>query len=324
MNNAFPTLDAIRAAHDRIKPYIHRTPILTSEYFNELTGCRLYFKCENFQKVGAFKARGAFNAILRLDSAALQHGVATHSSGNHAQAVALGAKVAGTKAWIVMPNNAPQVKKDAVKGYGATVIECEPTIEARERTLAKVIAETGAQMIHPYNDDRIITGQATAAVELLADCKEELDTIITPVGGGGLLSGTALASYYLAPDTEVLGAEPRAADDAYRSLKSGQLQTNTSPPKTMADGLLTNLGERNFHIIKAHVNDILLADEGDIAQALKLIIERMKIVIEPSCAVPLAAVLAQKDRFLGKRIGIVLSGGNVDVARLASILEQYK
>lgn len=303
-------------AHERIKPFIHRTPVLQSKSINEIAGCEIHFKCENFQKVGAFKARGGINAIQQLIPEELQRGVATHSSGNHAQAVAYGAKIAGTKGWIVMPNNAPKVKKDAVLGYGAEVIECEPTLQAREDTLEAIIKQHGAEMIHPYNDYRIIQGQGTAAKELIEDTVGTFDYILTPIGGGGLISGTALVTHYLSPKTKVIGGEPEAADDAYRSFKSGNLQVNSTPPKTLADGLLTNLGERNFEVIKEHVHDVMLVNDTEIMAAMRLIWERMKIIIEPSCAVPLAVVLKNKELFADQRVGIILSGGNVDFEKI--------
>uniref|UniRef100_UPI00404B41ED threonine ammonia-lyase n=1 Tax=Fulvivirga sp. TaxID=1931237 RepID=UPI00404B41ED len=307
-----PTLEALNEAHKRVKPHVHRTPILTSESINEIAGCNIYFKCENFQKVGAFKARGGVNAILSLDEETLKKGVATHSSGNHAQAVALAAKIAGTKAYIVMPNNAPLVKKNAVIGYGAEVIECDSTIDTRETTLNEVIEKTGAEMIHPYNDIRIIIGQGTAAKELIEDANVDFEYILTPIGGGGLISGTLTAAHYLSPNTKVIGCEPEAADDAYRSFKSGTLQKNPAPPKTIADGLLTNLGELNFGIIKDHIHDIMTVNDDEILKAMKLIWERMKIIIEPSCAVPFAVILKNKEVFKGKKVGVILSGGNVD------------
>ncbi len=316
MNDLPLTLTDFEQAHDRIRPYVHRTPILTSESINALAGCEIHFKCENFQKVGAFKARGGINAIRSLSEEELQRGVATHSSGNHAQAVALAAKLVGTKAWIVMPINAPKVKKDAVLGYGAEVIECEPTLQAREDNLAKVITDHGAIMIHPYNDHRIIQGQGTAAKELLEDSSFQFDYLLAPIGGGGLISGTALMTHYLSPETKVIGAEPEAADDAYRSFKSGSLEKNETPPKTVADGLLTNLGEKNFEVIKKYVHDVLLVNDKEIMAAMRLVWERMKIIIEPSCATPLAAVLKNRELFEGKKVGIILSGGNVDFEKI--------
>ncbi len=312
----FPSLSDFELSHARIKPHIHRTPVLTNQTIDQLASCSISFKCENFQKVGAFKARGGLNAILSLTDDEKKKGVATHSSGNHAQAVALAAKVAGIKAWIVMPSNAPKVKKDAVLGYGAEVIECEPTLQAREDTLEKVITEHGAIMIHPYNDHRIIQGQGTATKELLEDSDFNFDYFVAPIGGGGLISGTALMAHYLSPETKVVGAEPEAADDAYRSFKSGTLEKNETPPKTVADGLLTNLGEKNFQVIKEYVHDVLLVNDQEIMAAMRLVWERMKIIIEPSCAAPLAAVLKNRELFTGKKVGIILSGGNVDFEKI--------
>ncbi len=310
-----PTLADIKTAHERIKPYIHNTPVLSSQQINTLTGCEVFFKCENFQKVGAFKARGGFNAVLALSEEERQQGVTAHSSGNHAQAVALAAKTLGIKAYIVMPKTAPEVKKAAVIGYGAEVIECEPTLEARESTVAQVIKDKGAVLIHPFNDYNIIAGQGTAAIELL-ETQPDLDYIFTPIGGGGLISGTALVAKYLSPNTKVIGSEPEAADDAYRSFKSGKILPHETPPKTIADGLLTTLGEKTFEIIKQEVDDVLVVNEQEIIAAMKLMWERMKIVTEPSCAVPLAALIRNKGRFHGQRIGIIISGGNVDLGKL--------
>lgn len=310
-----PTLADFRAAHERIKPYIHNTPVMSSQQIDAITGCEVFFKCENFQKVGAFKARGGFNAVLSLTDADRKKGVTAHSSGNHAQAVALAAKTLGIKAYIVMPSTAPQVKKAAVIGYGAEVIECEPTLEARESTVAQVIKDKGAVLIHPFNDYNIIAGQGTAAMELLAT-QPDLDYIFTPIGGGGLVSGSALVAKYVSPKTKVIGSEPEEADDAYRSFKAGKILPHETPPNTLADGLLTTLGEKTFEIIKHEVNDILLVNESEIVSAMKLMWERMKIVTEPSCAVPLAALIRNKARFEGQRIGIIISGGNVDLGKL--------
>lgn len=312
--NQIPTSSEIQKAHFRIKSYIHRTPVLTSSTLDELLGARLFFKCENLQKIGAFKIRGATNAILQLGEEELAKGVCTHSSGNHAQAVAMGAKNLGIPAYIVMPSSSPAVKKAAVEGYGAEVIVCEPTLEAREFTAQEVIARTGATFLHPYDDYRIITGQATAAKELLEDVPL-LDLLVSPVGGGGLLAGTALAAHYFSPSTTVLAAEPRGADDAYRSFQDRQLHPSVKP-NTIADGLLTSVGERNFPILLDHVEEIMLASEQGIAQAMRMIWERMKIVVEASAAVPLAALMESQRDFSGKRIGIILSGGNVDLGKL--------
>lgn len=313
--SSLPNLQTIQQAHDRITPFIHRTPILTSQSIDHITGAQLYFKCENFQKIGAFKARGGLNAVLSLSKEEGKKGIATHSSGNHAQAIALAAKMAGFPAYIVMPSNAPEVKKAAVKGYGAQITECEPTLIARETNVERIVSETGATMVHPYNDYRIIAGQATAAKELIEDVEESLDYILTPVGGGGLLSGSALSAHYLSPNTKVIGTEPEGADDAYQSFSKGELIPQTNPD-TIADGLLTSLGELNFDIIKQYVKDILVTNDTEIVDAMRLIWERMKIIIEPSCAVPLASLIRNSDSFKGKKVGIILSGGNVDLSKL--------
>lgn len=310
----FPTLSDILAAHERIQAYIHRTPILTSSAINEIAGCEIYFKCENFQKVGAFKARGAANAVLKLSPEHRAKGVATHSSGNHAAALARAATVAGIPSYIVMPSNAPEIKKKAVKGYGGEIIECEPTLQARESTLEAVVERTGAVFIPPFDYIDVIEGQATCVLELLED-QPDLDIVMAPVGGGGLLGGTALAVHYLDPDIEVIAGEPQGADDAFRSLQTGSIQPNTAT-NTIADGLLTTVGKLNFDLIQAYVKDILLATDPQTIEAMRLLYERMKIVIEPSGAVTLAALLANKERFAGKKVGIILSGGNVDLGKL--------
>ena len=311
------SFNTIQEAHDRIRPYIHRTPVLTNQTINALAGAELFFKCENFQKIGAFKARGGLNAVLQV--AANQEGkaITTHSSGNHAQAVAFAARQVGLPAYIVMPRTAPQVKKDAVRGYGAEVIECEPTLEAREAGVREVIERTGAVLVHPFDDDRVIAGQATATKELIEDAAEErpFDTILAPVGGGGLLSGTALITHYLSPQTRVIAGEPEGAADAILSFHSGRVE-KAPYINTIADGLMTTLSERTLAIIQAHVADILIVSDAEIIAAMRLIWERMKIIIEPSCAVPLAAVLKHKDRFAGQKIGIILTGGNVDLGKL--------
>lgn len=309
-----PSLSDIKRAHQRIKDYILHTPIITSNSINEMTGASIFFKCENFQKVGAFKMRGAINAILSHRPEERTNGFATHSSGNHAQAVALASKIAGTQAYIVMPSNAPSVKKNAVQEYGAEVIFCEPNEKSRKETCDKVVSETGAIFIPPFDDYRVIAGQATAAKELIEDTPD-LDVIMTPVGGGGLSAGTALITNYIMPRTEVILAEPKNADDAYRSFKSGKLKT-VKNPDTIADGLKVSLGEKNFEIIQKNVSDILLVTEEEIINAMRIIWERMKIIIEPSCAVPLAAVLKNKERFKDKRVGIIITGGNVDLGNL--------
>lgn len=300
--------------HDRIKPFIHRTPVLTSQLLNEKTGCNLFFKCENFQKMGAFKMRGAANAILSLNDEERQRGVVTHSSGNFAQAVSLAAQKLGVKAYIVMPKNAPQVKKDGVKTYEGEIIECESTPQAREATANSIKEKKGSAFLHPSNQDEVIYGNSTAAMELLEECRE-LDVILTPVGGGGLIAGTALAAHHFSKNCKVIGGEPMEADDAYRSLISGKIETNDSF-HTIADGLRTHLGDRNFPIIQKYVEKIIRVEEDEIINAMRLIWERMKIIIEPSCAVPFAAVLKNKEEFKNKNVGIILSGGNVDVTNL--------
>lgn len=309
-----PAKFEIQAALERISPFIHRTPVMTSTTINTMLGGEIFFKCENFQKIGAFKIRGALNVLLQMDPADLKQGVCTHSSGNHAQAVALGAQMLGIPAIIVMPSNAPAVKQAAVKGYGAEIRLCEPTLAARESTVQEVIAETGARFIHPYDDYGIITGQATCALELLEEVPN-LDLVMAPVGGGGLLAGTALSVHYFHPDAKVIGGEPRGADDAYRSFQDKTLHPSESP-NTIADGLLTSLGKKNFPILLDHVSEILLASEDQIRDAMRLIWERMKIIIEPSCAVPLAALIENNYDVKGKRVGIIITGGNVDLGKL--------
>lgn len=310
----FPSLDEINAAAARIAPWVHRTPVMTSRAIDEIAGCTLFFKCENLQKVGAFKFRGASNAVLSLSEDEAARGVATHSSGNHAQALALAARMRGIPSFIVMPSNAPAIKKAAVAGYGARIVECEPTLAARELTLDDVVRETGAVFVHPYNDLRVITGQATAAKELIEDTSD-LDILMTPVGGGGLLSGSALSALYLSPGTAVIAAEPEGADDAMCSFRAGCI-IPSEHPRTIADGLLTSLGERTFEIIQRHVRDIVTVSDDAIIRAMRLVWERMKIIIEPSAALPLAAVLEHRLASNGKRIGIILSGGNLDLDKL--------
>jgi threonine dehydratase len=309
-----PTLVDVQAAAARIKPYAHRTPVLTCTSLNALVGAELFCKCENFQKVGAFKFRGACNAVFSLSDEEARHGVATHSSGNHAAAVALAARLRGIQAHIVMPDNAPGVKKAAVAGYGGTIVYCAPTLAARESTLERVVHETGATFIHPYNDARVIAGQGTAALELLTDVSD-LDVIMAPVGGGGLLSGTAIVTTALAPSTQVIAAEPEAADDAYRSLQAGKILPALDP-RTIADGLRTSLGELTFAVIQRHVQQIVTVSEAAIIQAMRHVWERMKILIEPSAAVPIGVLLEKKIDLTGKRIGVLLSGGNTDLDRL--------
>lgn len=300
--------------HHRIKPFIHNTPVLTSRLIDTMMGCSLYFKCENFQRMGAFKMRGAANAIMQLSEAQKQNGVVTHSSGNFAQALSLAAQSLGVKAYIVMPNSAPQVKINAVKGYGGMVMECEPTLEAREQASKQIEKEKGATFIHPSNDDDVILGQGTACMELL-EVYPDLDYVVTPVGGGGLIAGTALAVHYFGKSCKTIGAEPFEVDDAYRSLQSGRIETNASI-NTIADGLKTQLGDRNFPIIQQHVEQIIRVTEEEIVAAMRLLWERLKIVCEPSSAVAFAAVLKEKNQFTDKKIGIIISGGNVDLNHL--------
>lgn len=309
-----PALDDIRIAHERIKGLIHRTPVYHSTLLNEWLGAELFFKCENLQKAGAFKYRGATNSLLSLSKEELQKGVGTHSSGNHAGALARSARQLGVKAHIVMPDNSKQVKKDAVEGYGAQVRYCEPTLEARESTMDEVIRETGCTFIHPYNRFEIIAGQGTAAVELMEEVSD-LQIIMAPVGGGGLISGTAIAAKGINPKIQVWGGEPSGADDAFRSMQAKKIVPSITP-NTMADGLLTSLGPLTFEAMMQYLDDILLAGEAGIVRAMKLVWERMKIIIEPSSAVPLAALMEHPGSWKGKKIGIIVSGGNVDLTDL--------
>lgn len=308
-----PSLNDIEQAHRLIRPFIERTPLLTSGQMDARSGAQLFFKCENFQKAGAFKSRGAMHALLKLSKQELKQGVVTHSSGNHAQALARAAAIMGTTAYIVMPENAPQVKVDAVKQYGGKITFCKPTLEAREQTTATIVSETGARVVHPYNDCDIIAGQATACYEMI-DQSPQLDYILCPVGGGGLLSGTLLAAHYLSPQIRVIGCEPSGADDAQRSFKTGQLVPSIQP-KTIADGLLTSLGTITFPVIKQFAHDIITVSDTEIIAAMRLIWERMKIIIEPSSAVPVAVALSL-DLLKNKKVGIILSGGNVDLNKL--------
>ncbi len=309
-----PTLKNIRQAAERIGSFIHHTPVLTSKSINKICGCELYFKCENLQKVGAFKIRGAANAVMKLKEERIRNGVATHSSGNHAAALALAAKWRNARACVVMPENAPPVKIAAVQGYGAEIRFCLPTLQAREAGLTQVVAKTGATFIHPYNDYDIIEGQGTAALELYNEVPT-LETVMVPVGGGGLLSGTAIAIKELNPDIKVIAAEPENADDAYRSFQQKKL-IPVKNPDTVADGLRTSLGDKTFAIIIKRVDEIITVTESSIIEAMRMVWERMKILIEPSSAVPLAAVLADPAKFYDLKIGIILSGGNVDLNEL--------
>ena len=309
-----PDLDTIRQAAKRIAPYARRTPVMSSVSIDRFIGAEIVFKCENFQKGGAFKFRGATNAVFSLSRKEIGRGVATHSSGNHAQALALAARNRGCPAYIVMPETSSEVKVNAVKEYGGQITFCKPTLASREETLKNLIKENGALEIHPYNDYRIIAGQATAAMELIEDTPG-LDVVMAPVGGGGLMSGTALAVHNLSPSTMVIAGEPKGADDAFRSFNSGKFVPSVNPV-TIADGLLTSLGSLTFPIILKYVNRIITVEEESIIRAMKMVWERMKIIIEPSSAVPLAAVMENRDDFQGLKIGIILSGGNINLNKL--------
>ncbi|RKD92691.1 pyridoxal-phosphate dependent enzyme [Mangrovibacterium diazotrophicum] len=309
-----PEFTDIEQAHERILPFVHRTPVLSSSTMNRILDCELHFKCENLQKVGAFKFRGAINAVFSLTDEQAANGVCTHSSGNHAAALALAASMRGIPAYIVMPRTAPTIKRQAVEGYGGKITFCEPTLEARETTLANVAVETGAREIHPYTNFNVICGQGTAAKELIED-NGPFDIIMCPVGGGGLLSGTSIATRAMSPKTMIIGAEPEGADDAYRSFHEKKLIPSVNP-KTIADGLLTSVGEINFRIIQRKTDEIVTVSERGIVRAMRMIWERMKIIVEPSGAVPLAAILENKFDYRGKKIGIILSGGNVDLEKL--------
>ena len=309
-----PTYDDVLAAHARIAPYIHRTPILTSSYLDALTGASLFFKCENFQKAGAFKVRGASNAVFGLSDADAARGVATHSSGNHALSLSYAAGRRGIPCAVVMPRTAPQAKKDAVRGYGGTITECEPSTTSREDVFARVQAQTGADFVHPYNDPRVIAGQATCSRELM-DQVEGLEQVIAPIGGGGMISGTCLTLSAIAPKVQIFAAEPEQADDAFRSLRAGHIIADDAPD-TVADGLKVPLKDLTWHFVKSRVTDILTASEQEIIDAMRLTWARMKIVIEPSCAVPLATILKNADVFRGRRVGVIITGGNVDLDKL--------
>lgn len=313
MPSRFPTLEDIRQAHARITPYIHRTPVITSSLLDRETGARIFFKCENLQKAGAFKSRGACNAVFSLSADEAQHGVATHSSGNHAAALARAASLRGIRAHVVMPSNSPRPKQQAVASYGGQITLCEPTLEARERACAAIIAETGARLIHPYNDPRIIAGQATAFVELL-DHVPDLDVVVAPLGGGGLLCGTALAAKALRPSLRVIGAEPAQADDGAESLKAGHIVAKRA--NTIADGLRALLGDLTFPILQRNVDEVVTVSEAGIVSAMRRLWEVTKLIVEPSGAVPFAALREHPEKFAGKRVGIILSGGNVDLDAL--------
>lgn len=309
-----PTLSDIQKAAERIAPFAEKTPVLTNSAISEMAGAKLYFKCENFQKVGAFKFRGACNAVLSLSDKEAAKGVTTHSSGNHAAALALAGKLREISVQVVMPVNAPKVKIRAVEGYGAKITFCEPTLEEREATLNRVKNETGAIVIHPYNDERIIAGQGTVALEFLQEYPE-LDTIIAPIGGGGLISGICVTAKGINPDITIIGAEPKGADDAFQSLIKGEIVPQTNP-KTIADGLLTSLGDKTFPIIQEHVEKILTVSEKWIVKAMRLIWERMNIIVEPSSAVVLAALLEHPEEHVGSHVGLILTGGNADLDNL--------
>ena len=309
-----PTYEDMLAAHERIKPYIHRTPVLTSSFLNDLTGAELFFKCENFQKAGAFKVRGASNAVFGLSDEMAARGVATHSSGNHALSLSYAAGRRGIPCHVVMPRTAPQAKKDAVRGYDGIITECEPSTTSREAVFAQVQAETGAEFVHPYNDPRVIAGQGTCSKELMEQT-EGLDAVIAPIGGGGMVSGCCLTLSTLAPEVAIYAAEPEQADDAYRSFKAGHIIADDAP-ETIADGLKVPLKENTWHFVSNHVTDILTTSEQEIIDAMKLTWARMKIVMEASCAPPLAAILKNPDIFRGKRVGVIITGGNVDLDKL--------
>lgn len=309
-----PTFADIRQAHARIKPHIHQTPVMSSTLLNEIAGAKLFFKCENFQKVGAFKARGACNAVFSLSSEVAKRGVVTHSSGNHGAALAWAARLRGIPATVVVPTNAPAPKKLAIAGYGATIVECEPTVKSREETTQRLKEQHGYELVHPFDDDRVIAGQGTAALELLKEL-DDLDAVIAPTGGGGLLSGTAIAVKGSMPHVRVYGAEPRGADDAYRSFTSGTLVTEQTPD-TVCDGLRTTLAERTFGIIRKHVDGIGVASDETVIRAMQLIWSYLKIIVEPSCCPPLGSMLDGTLNLRGQRVGIILTGGNVDLEKL--------
>lgn len=314
VNMYIPTYDDVIAAHDRIRPYIHRTPVLTSSYFNELTGAQLFFKCENFQKAGAFKVRGASNAVFGLSDEETRAGVCTHSSGNHALSLSYAAARRGIPCNVVMPRTAPEAKKAAVRGYGGTITECEPSTSSREAVFAEVQAKTGGDFVHPYNDPRVIAGQGTCSREFMEQT-DGIDMMVAPIGGGGMISGTCLTLSNIAPEVQVIASEPEQADDACRSFKAGHIIADDAPG-TIADGLKVPLKELTWHFVSNHVTDILTASEREIIDAMKLTWQRMKIVMEPSCAVPLAIILKNRDRFAGKRVGVIVTGGNVDLDKL--------
>ncbi|MEM9584173.1 MAG: beta-hydroxyaspartate dehydratase BhcB [Pseudomonadota bacterium] len=313
-----PTYQDVLDAHERIKPYIHRTPVLTSQYLNALAGCELFFKCENFQKAGAFKVRGASNAVFGLTEADAEKGVCTHSSGNHALSLSYAAGRRGIPCNVVMPRTAPDAKKEAVRGYGGIITECEPSTSSREEVFAELQARTGGNFVHPYNDPRVIAGQGTCSRELMEQIEEfggGLDMVVAPIGGGGMISGTCLTLSNIAPEVQIIASEPEQADDAARSFKAGHIIADDAPV-TIADGLKVPLKDLTWHFVRNHVTDILTASEQEIIDAMRLTWQRMKLVMEPSCAVPLATILKNKHVFAGKRVGVVITGGNVDLAKL--------
>jgi threonine dehydratase len=309
-----PTYEDMLAAHERIKPHIRRTPILTSDYLNELTGAQLFFKCENLQEPGAFKVRGATNAVFGLTEEQAIKGVATHSSGNHALCLSYAAGRRGIPCNVVMPRTAPQAKKDAVRRYGGTITECEPSTTSREEVFAKVQAATGGEFVHPYNDHRVIAGQGTCAKEMMEQV-DGLEIVVAPIGGGGMISGTCLTLATLAPHVKIIAAEPEQADDAYRSFKAGHIIADDAP-ETIADGLKVPLKDLTWHFVRNHVTDILTVSEAEIVDAMKLTWKYLRVVMEPSCAPPLATILKNPDVYRGKRVGVVITGGNVDLDKL--------
>lgn len=309
-----PTYDDVLAAHERIRPHIRQTPVRTSDYLNDLSGAQLFFKCENFQEPGAFKVRGATNAVFGLTEDQARKGVATHSSGNHASCLSYAAMLRGIPCNVVMPRTAPQAKKDTVRRYGGVITECEPSTSSREATFAQVQAATGGDFVHPYNDRRVIAGQGTCSREFMEQT-DGLDMVVAPIGGGGMISGTCLTLSTLAPETKVIAAEPEQADDAYRSFKAGHIIADDAP-KTIADGLLVPLKDLTWHFVSNHVSEIYTASEDEIVEAMKLTWKHLRVVMEPSSAVPLAVVLKNRDAFRGKRVGIIITGGNVDLDKL--------
>jgi len=309
-----PSYDDMLEAHTRIAPHIRRTPVRTSDYLNELTGAQIFFKCENFQEAGAFKVRGASNAVFGLSEAQAKAGVATHSSGNHALSLSWAAGRRGIPCNVVMPRTAPQAKKDAVRRYGGTITECEPSTSSREAVFAEVQAATGGEFVHPYNDPRVIAGQGTCSKELVEQT-DGLDLVVAPIGGGGMISGTCLTLSTLAPETKVIAAEPEQADDAFRSFRAGHIIADDAP-ETVADGLKVPLKELTWHFVSTHVSDILTASEQEIVDAMKITWKYLRVVMEPSSAVPLACILKNPDTFRGKRVGVIITGGNVDLDRL--------